>query len=168
MKKIDTIYLDMDGVLSDFMARFKEVNGNWKRDGEGKKSEGWKNFCEGRHFATLDTWPGAAELLEFVANTGVNVEILTSTGGPDYHDIVTEDKMSWCEDHGIFYKVNTVPGRWNKKNYARDTAILIDDTEDVIQEWTQNGGIGILHTDVNKTIDELKNLLDIKQSFIYN
>lgn len=168
MKIIDTIYLDMDGVLCDFMTRFKELNGDWKRDHEGKKSDGWKNFCEGRHFATLETWPGAPELLQFVGELGINVEILTSTGGPDYHDIVTEDKTTWCEDHGIFYKVNTVPGRWHKKNLARPTAVLIDDTEDVIKEWTEAGGIGILHTDVDKTINQLKRVLDISGSLIYN
>lgn len=158
-RKIDTIYLDMDGVLTDFMSKFKEVNGDWKRSPEGKKSRGWQVFCEGRHFASLDTWPGAAELLEFVAGTGINTEILTSTGGPDYHDIVTEDKIKWCEDHGVFHHVNTVPGRWHKHIYARPTAILIDDTADVIEEWNQAGGIGILHTDVNKTINELKKCL---------
>lgn len=156
---IDTIYLDMDGVLSDFMARFREVNGDWKRDGEGKHSEGWRRFCQERHFANLDTWPGAAELLEFVAGLDVNVEILTSTGGAEFHDIVTADKQQWCEEHGIFYAVNTVPGRWHKRTFARPTAILVDDTEDVIEDWMRSGGIGILHTDVYKTIDAINNIV---------
>lgn len=168
MTKIDTLYLDMDGVLSDFMSKFREVNGDWKRDHEGKKSDGWKTFCEGRHFASLDTWPGAPELLQFVGGLDINVEILTSTGGAEFHEMVREDKISWCEDHGIFYKVNAVPGRWTKKEWARPTAILVDDTKDVIDEWIQNGGIGILHRDVDETIDCLKKLLDSRVQVIYN
>ncbi len=158
--RIDTIYLDMDGVLSDFMGRYRELNGDWKRDREGKQSNAWADFCTGRHFATLETWPGAADLLQFVGGLTVNVEILTSTGGAEFHDMVAEDKSRWCEDHGIFYKVNAVPGRWTKRDWARPTAVLIDDTEDVIEQWRAAGGIGILHRNVNKTIDELKTVLD--------
>lgn len=167
-KKIDTVYLDMDGVLSDFMSRYRELNGDWKRDSEGRESTGWKEFCQGGYFATLDTWPGSAELLQFVGRLDINVEILTSTGGEKYHNQVREDKIRWCQDHGIFYEVNTVPGRWLKKNWARPTAILVDDTDDVVQGWIENGGIGILHTDVEKTIAELKKVLDINHEFIYN
>lgn len=157
--RIDTIYLDMDGVLSDFMSRYREVNGEWKRDGEGKSSSGWREFCEGGYFATLDTWPGAADLLQFVAGLSVNIEILTSTGGAEFHDQVARDKKQWCADHGIFYPVNAVPGRWTKKDWARPTAILIDDTQDVIDGWIQKGGQGILHRSVEQTITEIQQIM---------
>jgi len=149
MTKIDTIYLDMDGVLSDFMSKYRQLNGDWKRDGEGKRSTAWNDFCTGGHFAKLDAWPGCNELIEFVETVrgDVNVEILTSTGGRYHHDQVEADKKTWCEERGIFYKVNAVPGRWTKKDWARPTAILIDDTQDVIVDWNAAGGLGILHQD---------------------
>lgn len=160
--RIDTIYLDMDGVLSDFMSRFREVEGEWKRTPEGMQSDGWARFCESGQFATLDVWPGAPELLEFMGGLqGINIEILTSTGGSIFHDKVAADKQQWCLDHGIFYKVNAVPGRWHKKDFARPTALLIDDTEDVIEAWTSCGGVGILHLDADQTMHKLRLILDI-------
>jgi phosphoglycolate phosphatase-like HAD superfamily hydrolase len=163
MTKIDTIYLDMDGVLSDFMSMYREVNGDWKRDGEGKKSTAWNDFCVGGYFAKLKAWPGCTELIEFVETVrgNCNVEILTSTGGRYHHEQVEADKKTWCEEHGIFYKVNAVPGRWTKKDWARPTAILIDDTEDVIVDWNTAGGVGILHRTNDETFAILKKLLDI-------
>jgi len=162
----------MDGVLSDFMTRYRELNGDWKRDREGKKSQAWHNFCTGGHFAGLDTWPGSAELLQFIEqirrSRDINVEILTSTGGAEYHERVTADKQQWCEDHGIFYKVNTVPGRWIKQNFCRRRDILIDDTADVIDQWRRRGGVGILHTSAEKTIDALNSVLDFQSVLIYN
>ena len=164
--KIDIIYLDMDGVLSDFMGRFKELNGDWKRDGEGKHSKGWHDFCSGGHFATLNTWPGGSVLVAWLKKQQpyrrFELEILTSTGGDVYHDQVAADKLRWCRDHDIDFKVNAVPGRWHKKDWARSGAILIDDTADVIDDWVKAGGTGILHGDLETTINRLKDLLDIE------
>lgn len=163
--KIEVVYLDMDGVLSDFMSRYREVNGEWKRDREGMQSDGWSRFCKDGHFATLDTWPGWSVLTTYIdalsSIRNFRVEILTSTGGPEFHELVTADKTAWCQKHGLPYKVNTVPGRWHKKDFANETSVLIDDTPDVIDQWKANGGIGILHTDANQTITQLCSFLDI-------
>ena len=51
--------------------------------------------------------------------------------------------------------------RSQKKNYATTDDkpnILIDDYDKTIREWEAKGGIGIIHTDVAKTISELKRL----------
>jgi hypothetical protein len=163
MTTIDVIYLDMDGVLSDFMSKYRELNGDWKRDHEGKRSTAWNDFCEGGYFAQLDAWPGCTELIELVEGIRgeVRVEILTSTGGSYHHDRVEADKKRWCEERGIFYKVNAVPGRWTKKDWATPRSILIDDTEDVIRDWTLAGGKGILHRDNDTTIKTLKKYLTL-------
>ena len=165
MTKIDTIYLDMDGVLSDFMARYRELNGEWKQDAEGHRSNNWSRFCEGGHFATLDVWPGWYALTSYIDVIApmekIRVEILTSTGGAEFHDQVAKDKQTWCLNHGLHYKVNAVPGRWKKLEWARPGALLIDDTVDVINEFNDAGGLAILHTDVDSTIRELKVMLDI-------
>lgn len=163
--KIDILYLDMDGVLSDFMSRFKQLEGDWKRTPEGMQSSGWARFCEGGNFATLDTWPGWYALTSYVellsAHQGFDIEILTSTGGAEFHEQVQADKTTWCRKHGLAYKVNAVPGRWNKHKFATPCSVLIDDTADVIEQWRAAGGFGILHTDLDQTILELNVLLDI-------
>jgi len=51
--------------------------------------------------------------------------------------------------------------RSQKKSYATTDEkpnVLIDDFDKNIREWQAAGGIGILHTDVGKTISELKRL----------
>jgi hypothetical protein len=67
--------------------------------------------------------------------------------------------MKWLRDHGIEYKANIVPGRKHKKEYATSETILIDDTPDVIEGFTEAGGHGILHKDVEETKVKLKELL---------
>ena len=49
-----------------------------------------------------------------------------------------------------------MPGKRLKQDYAAPNAILIDDTVSNIEQWIEQGGIGILHTSWQKTIDEFK------------
>jgi hypothetical protein len=44
----------------------------------------------------------------------------------------------------------------NKQKYASPNHVLIDDREDIIKEWEKKGGIGILHTSTQNTIEWLK------------
>jgi hypothetical protein len=61
--------------------------------------------------------------------------------------------------HGIGFPVNIVPGRKVKKFFAMKGNVLVDDTEDVIVAFNEAGGIGILHKNVDETINRLKELL---------
>ena len=45
-----------------------------------------------------------------------------------------------------------------KQEFAKPNAILIDDRPSNIEQWRAKGGIGILHTSANKTIEQLKEL----------
>lgn len=46
----------------------------------------------------------------------------------------------------------------NKKEFADEYSILIDDRYENIQGWIEAGGIGILHTSTASTIKELRKL----------
>jgi phosphoserine aminotransferase len=98
--------------------------------------------------------------LQFIRKFPVEVEILTSSGGLNYHEQVKEQKKVWLKKYGIAYKPHVVPGRKHKKEYATPETILIDDTEDVIDSFNKAGGIGILHKDVKETIERLESLLN--------
>jgi hypothetical protein len=163
MDNMLTIYLDMDGVICDFNKEYKKTFGLMPAEVDRDKKEfskNWVVFCEGKHFEKLDWWPGAKDLLDAVSEIAkdpdVRVEMLTSTGIQKYHESVKAQKNKWLSDHGISYFANCVPGRTKKKYYAEPWTVLIDDTDDVIDAFNENGGYGILHRDVSDTITLLK------------
>lgn len=152
----------MDGVLSDFNQRYKEIfkqKALSTRERGEKHDDKWNQFVEGKNFETLDWYPGGKELLSFIKKYPVDVEILSSSGGEKFHGEVTVQKIKWLRSHGINYKANIVPGRKHKKDYATPEMILIDDTPDVIESFNKAGGHGILHKDISKTKEMLKKLL---------
>ena len=161
-----TLYLDMDGVLCNFNKRYMELFGEEAASTRERKefTEQWKLFIEGGNFATLDWFPGAIELLDYVKTLEdkVSVQILSSSGGELFHGRVVEQKLQWLKDHGITYIPNITNGSRKKAMYAfgNDT-ILVDDTDYVIKAFMDAGGIGILHRDVKNTIKLIEDALAI-------
>lgn len=149
----------MDGVLCNFDKRYFELFGESPGLSRDRKnfSSNWTKFIEGENFATLDWHHGGQELLAYVQTIpNIEIEMLTSSGGLKYHTEVTIQKTQWLCERDINFKINTVPGRKLKAEYAKSTTILVDDTPDVIDSFGAAGGIAILHTDVNDTISKLK------------
>ena len=162
--KISKIYLDMDGVLCNFERRYFERYNELPGSMRDRKDFNvhWDDFIETRQFETLDWWPGGQELLTYVYflhnELGIEVEMLTSSGGQKHHKSVAEQKQVWLNSKGIPFKANVVAGRKTKAEYATPNTILIDDTPDVIQSFNAAGGIGILHKEVGNTLLKLKSL----------
>lgn len=156
------IYLDMDGVLTNFHGRYADLFGDIDKVPKKLWRSNWKEFIEGKNFETLDVIEGAEELLKFVRTLDTPVEILTSSGGTDYHEEVTSQKLKWLSKHGIKYKANVVPGGQKKAEYAAFDRVLVDDTPRVIEAYRNAGGYGILHDSkkVKDTINELKEFFD--------
>jgi hypothetical protein len=169
--RIQKIYLDMDGVLCDFYKRYKEV---FNVDLLSKRPHGekitleWNKFVEGNNFENLDWHPGGLELLKYIISLDIPVEILSSSGGHKHHDEVKRQKKVWLKRHHIDFTANIVPGRKLKATYAKSDIILIDDTEDVIDDFNMAGGIGILHKDTAKTIKIVQSILDDTYIQVYN
>ena len=159
---IEKIYLDMDGVLCNFEKRYFELFNEFPNSSRDRKnfSQNWTDFVLTKQFETLEIFPGAIELLRYVRRTEIPIEILTSSGGAKYHDLVAAQKDIWLKKQGLAYKRNVVSGRKLKADYATPNTILIDDTEDVITAFNKAGGIGILHKDIGKTLQTLDSLLE--------
>lgn len=153
----------MDGVIANFEKRYIELFNESPGSARDRKefSSNWTKFIEGKHFETLDYWPGGPELIGYLMKNRLDVEILSSSGGNKYHDLVVEQKKKWIETFNLpeTWKINIVAGRKKKAEYATPDSILIDDTLDVIEAFNKAGGVGIHHKDVGNTIMLLDILL---------
>ena len=153
----------MDGVLSDFTKRYTElflINPDQNRERGEKRDHKWDEFVDGNNFETLEWYPGGKELLKYVLSLDIPIEILSSSGGRRHHEAVKKQKKIWLKKHYIDFKANIVPGRALKADYAKPNVILIDDTQDVIDDFNMAGGIGIIHNDLSKTLKTLQSIID--------
>ena len=155
------IYLDMDGVLTDFEKRYEELYGVRPDEVQHRTKhfwDNWQSFIDGGNFTTLEKHPTADKLLAFVESLNVPVEILSSSGGEANHENVYNQKLTWLKSHDISYKPNIVPGGSKKASFASPWNILVDDTEHVVEKYRAAGGTAVLHYDIDVTIRELSKL----------
>lgn len=162
--KIKRIYLDMDGVMCNFNKRYVELFDSQPHHTRDRKefSDNWDLFVLKGQFEFLDWFPGGKELVRYakqLKEEEYQVEILSSSGGLKYHELVKRQKLAWLARNGVSFKANIVPGRKEKAKYAGPDAILIDDTEDVITSFDKAGGNGILHRNWEETKAKLDVLL---------
>ena len=139
----------MDGVIADFNKKYKEMFSIEPKVAEkDKKFEPFFNeFIAKESFAKLELMPDAINLMNYLRNTGIPIEILSSTSSERRDAQIRPQKMKWLKDHQIEFPVILVQGAHLKQKYATPDSLLIDDTSKNIDEWRRAGGIGILYTD---------------------
>jgi hypothetical protein len=155
------IYLDMDGVLTDFEKRYDEMFGIRPKEVKSRTAHFWRyfeQFITTGQFKTLDKHKDADKLLQFVHELRVPVEILSSSGGEKHHECVVAQKEAWLRNNGIDYKANIVPGGSKKAAFASPWHILVDDTLHVIEKYRAAGGTAVHHYDIDVTLKELSRL----------
>jgi hypothetical protein len=151
-----TIYLDMDGVLTDFAKAFKNTAGFDVKDSNVGDNDSvyiiLQNVSE--EFWSKMAWmPDGKELWNYVKKLNV---VICST--PIDNDACRVGKRKWCRDNlGAQIKVILTA---EKEKYANPNNILIDDREKVIKKWVKAGGISILHKNAKDTIKQLKKILE--------
>jgi hypothetical protein len=152
------IYSDMDGVIVDFEERFKQFS-DGVLPSEFQRAHGREKFWDlidnqiGVRFWVGAPWmPDGKQYWDYIEKYK---PILLSS--PSRQNESRLGKRLWVKKH--------IPGTplklaysANKKNYARENAILIDDRKPNIDQWIEAGGIGILHINAKDTIAELKKL----------
>jgi predicted nucleotidyltransferase len=110
-------------------------------------------------------WMKDGKLLYNFVNSFPNVQILSHA--PDSKSKI--GKQQWLKDKGITFEANLVPNRKDKSKFATDDSVLIDDRADVVNDFINAGGKAILHTNSIDTINQLKEILGIKEKHrIYN
>lgn len=159
----------MDGVLSDWEAQFKRYSGGIPVDTYdslyGKKNK-YKlvNKNSPAYYAKMP-WMKDGKLLYNFVQSFPDVEILSHA--PD--NKAKTGKEEWLSDKNIKFKANLVPNREDKAKFATPNSVLIDDREDVVNDFINAGGKAILHTNSIDTINQLKELTGIKEKHrIYN
>lgn len=146
------IYCDMDGVLTDFEYAYQKLTGV---NLDGKHLNG-KSFWEpidkaGTKFWSEMKWmKDGHDLWDYIKK--YKPKLLSA---PSNEDSSRVGKHEWVERElpGVPLLLRSAK---HKKDFAEPNAILIDDREDNITGWIEKGGIGILHTNTNTTIKELK------------
>ena len=110
-------------------------------------------------------WMKDGKLLYNFIKEFPNVEILSHA--PDKKAYI--GKMQWLKNNQVPFKANLVSHREDKAKFANSDSILIDDREDVVNDFVQAGGKAILHRDSTSTINQIKEMLGMKESHrIYN
>lgn len=148
------IYVDMDGVITDFVRQTEESFGVPFNTLLNDDSLFWELIHDaGESFwADMPMMKDAKKLMSYIK--GENISILSSAGSArNEHKATISGKKKWMKKNFPSVKVII---EYHKVKYANKKAILIDDLSKNITPWVKAGGIGILHTSANSTISQLK------------
>lgn len=162
---VKEIYIDLDGVLCDFNSRFESlfgekplmdypvVSNNAKKK---RYKQEFKEFIEGRNFATLDPMPDFYQAVSFINKISKKTPtyILSSTATEEHYKEISHQKKEWLKKYDIHIFPIFVPGKILKQKFSAPGKILIDDTLSNIVQWNNRGGIGIHHKSLVQTIKE--------------
>ena len=154
---LPSIYCDMDMVLVNFLKGADAAGGdsfaNTPKDKRWNKVNQVKGF-----WANLEWMPGAKRLYQFIAR--YDAHVLSAYTDRDPTSRV--GKMKWLAKNTDFKRSNiNLVLRSQKQKFATTDEkpnVLIDDYKKNIREWEEQCGIGIHHTNVVKTISDLKRL----------
>lgn len=172
---IPKIYVDMDGVLVDFIKgwnkevspmspeKFMDKHGKQAFYDEAKKLD--VNF-----WANLDWMKDGKKLWSYIKKHNPTI-CSTAMSSKENHSL--RGKAIWLKQNvNLFDKPVTRPTEFTgseriiisdkKELYIKTNplknSILIDDREKVLKPWIDRGGTGILHKNTANTIKELKKL----------
>lgn len=169
------IFCDMDGVLTNFEKRFKDIKSNTENlspneyDSKHGKWSIWKLIePEGiTWWSEMEWMTDGKQLWDYIKNHKPTI-LSAPSKDPDS----PLGKLKWINNNldinQKFYTIN--PKKWkehyriifNSKKYLFVRSkydILIDDTPEKVEKWRNAGGTAILHKNAKNTITELEKLL---------
>lgn len=153
------LFLDMDGVLTDFTGACEILGDNMMSWYSSDRELFWKKIASaGVEFWSDMSWmPGGRELHGFLKSSRFCPTILSALPGPERKKALTnarKGKIKWLrKELGPSYAETAIlcyrPEKALQSGAAR---VLIDDNSENIYEWEEAGGIGILHKNTSRTI----------------
>ena len=149
-----TLYLDMDGVVSDFDGYAEPIVGFRTPGGVRYDQEGWEKISANpRVYRDLPEMTDADRLVEEVQQIARdnNMDVRFLTAIPRQNDVpwAFHDKTEWIRERWPNIPVFFGPYSHDKHVHCQPGDILIDDRPSNIDEWNAAGGHGILHVDYN-------------------
>tara|TARA_B100000131_G_C18084641_1_gene599611 strand:+ start:908 stop:1426 length:519 start_codon:yes stop_codon:yes gene_type:complete len=159
--KVKRIFIDMDGVLTDFALGVENMIGMKLTSDDAGHSEydrRKEELTNKRLFRNLPPMKDMWELMGYLKHTGLPLEILTAAGVIN-RELVVWDKHEWIKQwvDPTIVVTCTMSGA-QKAAFAQKGSVLIDDRGKNIDAWVKAGGIGIKHKTARDTIHELKKL----------
>jgi hypothetical protein len=151
------IHLDLDGVLADFRKGFLAKTGLIPE--ECSTDEMWARVASIQNFfLQLDVTADGWRLFEFAQTLG-EVHILTAIPRRTTYPTAEDEKRQWAAIYFCDVPVTVVQYARQKADQARPGDILIDDSPENVRRWNAAGGLGIVHTDFDNTVEEANRLL---------
>lgn len=156
------IELDMDGVLADFDKFVLDNMGRTFNHSDGPPDKEMWDFLASvdQMYLQLEPTPYCFELVDLARSLCSRVEILTAIPRRAAMASAESDKREWVSKYlGNDIHVKIGPYSRDKWKHANPGDILVDDRQDNIQQWINQGsGIGIFHEYENypRTAERLK------------
>lgn len=156
-KKEFKIYVDMDGVLTDFdeqfLRMFKKTSTQVHK--EGGDAHFWSVVEKGglKFWSEMPWMRGSRKFWSYVKQFNPTILSAPARSLPDS----PKGKKIWVKRELGGVPLILKRAR-NKKDYADENSILIDDNMDNISGWKGAGGIGILFKSPEQAIKELRGL----------
>lgn len=140
------IFLDMDDVVADWMARAQDLLKKRWVQGQRIPQHEWDKLKEdSRFYLNLPLKPGATELVNYCKDltnrTGGTLQFLTALPHDYSVPYAAYDKVFWATLHFPGIPVFLGPFSHDKWRYAKGpNDILIDDRHTNCEEWIAAGG----------------------------
>lgn len=149
------IYLDMDGVLSNFAMAYARLTGKAEHEWSKDNDVFWAPILKKRRFwLDIPKMEDADILWDFVHKHHY-VVVLSSPGHHDTERAVIQ-KRRWLEEHfGTSFNL-VLKQSEEKHHYACPNSVLIDDWGKNVKAWEAAGGKAIHHKSVATTIAQLQ------------
>lgn len=162
-----TLYLDMDGVVADWVKGAAEIVGYDLLDPNDRyPAQDWQKILTSeRLFLNLPKMPDADQLVDlarqFRDQLGWNLMFLTAI--PHYNDVhwAFWDKVMWVQRYYPDIPVHFGPYSEDKHRHCRPGDVLVDDRPDNCAQWRTAGGtaIQVMPRQVREAALELEQLL---------
>lgn len=144
---INSIYIDMDGVVADFDKHFENETGHKCEDYEKEfgQIQFWRKvYKTPKFFEYMPPFDWFLEIVSLSLKITDDVTFLSSPSTTN-HPLCVIQKRIWLDNHyGDFF-----PAIFEKRKeiYASPDALLIDDSEHKVKRWREAGGRAILFQD---------------------